>query len=58
MANEDKKDFNAMLHDSKDSAEISVDFGTCLNAGKTNQKPLSMPVLGVGRGSFFMIYSK
>lgn len=33
-------------------------FGTCLNARKTNQKPLSMPVLGVGRGSFFMTYSK
>ena len=40
------------------SAEISVDFGTCLNARKTNQKPLSMPGLGIGRGSFFMTYSK
>ena len=36
------------------SAEISVDFGTCLNAWKTNQEPLSMPVLGVGKGSFFV----
>ena len=38
------------------SAEISVDFGTCLNARKTNQEPLSMPVLGVGRGSFFVSF--
>ena len=38
------------------SAEISVDFGTCLNARKTNQEPLSMPGLGIGRGSFFVSF--
>ena len=51
-------DYSRMRRFGEDSAEISVDFGTCLNAQKTNQKPLSMPVLGVGRGSFFMTYSK
>ena len=37
--------------------EISVDFGTCLNARKTNQEPLSMPVLGIG-SALFTTYSK
>ena len=39
------------------SAEISVDFGTCLNAWKTNQKPLSMPVFGCRQRLFFCIFS-
>ena len=34
--------------------EISVDFGTYLDVTKTNEEPLSMPGLGVGRGSFFV----